>query len=340
MIVNTQELNVMLTRLSRIMPKRSPLTTETCFGLWADDGRLYGYAVNTGEGMSVRLDIRCEGEFPAVVVENTLGKVMPYLRNETVELTLSEDSRVVCEAGDSVSRHATTLEHMPRIHCDDIQPRGTISATEFAMIAGGVAQLASANDPVPLMRAALVRNGFVSATDRFSAARVFCPELDKDVAAFPPATAFLEFSRAGVDAAVAASDAAMIFTGEGIEMRTLQLDVMRATDIAAFFQQQSSKFVSEINAAEFVNALNAAAIFTENAVTLEISPEELVVAAGEYRARLACHSNTSDVLMFDVKRLLQASRSFFKEVEFSFDSPQKPMLFRGKCEYAMMGMQK
>lgn len=340
MIVNTQELNAMLSRLTRIMPKRSLLQAELCYELWADSGRLYGYAANTGDGISMRLDIACEGEFPDVVVESTLGKVLQYLRDETVDLSLTEDERqVICKSGNSVSRHNISGGYMPKIQSGDIKSFGSISSDEFAMIASGVVQLTDKSNPNPLMRAALIRGGFVSATDSFSAARVSCLALDKGLVAFPTAYALGEFARAGVDAEVFASDSSVVFIGDNIELRTLQLDVNRALDISSFFTQSSAKFVSEIDAAEFVNALNAASLFVnphDLAVEIDVSPDELTVLAGDYKATLQCHSSVSEMLRFDVKRMLQASRAFFKEVEFSFEGAK--MLFRGKCEYAMMGM--
>lgn len=340
MIVNTQELNTMLGKLSRIMPKRSPLPAELCYELWADGGRLYGYAANTGDGIGLRLDIACEGEFPDVVVEGTLGKVLRYLRDETVELSLTEDEwQVICKSGNSVSRHNISGGYMPKIQSGDIKSFGSISSDEFAMIASGVVQLTDKSNPNPLMRAALIRGGFVSATDSFSAARVSCLALDKGLVAFPTAYALGEFARAGVDAEVLASDSSVVFIGENIELRTLQLDVNRALDISSFFMQSSAKFVSEIDAVEFVNALSAASLFVDPhnlAVELDVSPEELIVLAGNYKAALPCRSNVSETLCFDVKRMLQASRAFFKDVEFSFEGAK--VLFRGKYEYTMMGM--
>ena len=339
MFVKTQDLYQMLGRLSRIMPKQTPLLAELCYRLWADAGTLYGYAANTGDGISLQLGIPCDGEFQDVVVADTLGKVLQYLKCETVELSLTEDgSQVVCKSENSTSRHMISTNYMPEISIDDAESVGVITAREFAMIASGVVQLTNKNSAESILRAVCIRGGYVSATDKFSAARVFCPELDKHLVAFPTGYALAEFARFEVDADVSASDSGMLFVGDKVEMRMLQVDIPRAMDISVLFTQDAPKNVSGIDAAEFVSILNAASVFTEHAIYLDVTPDELVVRAREYHATMPCVANTSDVLMFDVNRMLQASRSFFKTVEFSFHSAQKPLLFKGKCEYAMMGM--
>ena len=343
MRIKTADLQVMLSKLSNVIPSRTTLPLEQCVRLRAEGGVLHGYAVDSGNGVSLELACACDGDLEEVFVDGTIVKIARLLSGDVTELSIGgTELNLHCE--DVRSRHRLDVGPMPSIGGGEFVDAGILYRDVLSSIYSNAIPICYLKPGQYIASAVMFEKGSVYTTDGISAVRVSCPDLD--MVATPPFSSISALAKVAIgDVRVSRCAGAIKFAGDDMILMSSEVSLAVPALGKLLFDVKRNNSVYDIDVAATRSALDGCLVYAQAAgkldMHLDVAPDGITVCScnDELRVIVSAEATTSETIAFDAKRIAAAMRTMGDTCEMHFTNPESPVLFiGGTCEYILYPM--